>query len=287
MSAMKVFPAADLFPMLPDDELQQLAEDIKAHGLRDPIVIATIDGEEMLVDGRNRLAACKMAKVEPTTRHLNGEDPTDFVYSQNITRRHLVKGERAMLTAMMYPEALHGGARKKGSSSETKHENFSAARLSQARTVLRYLPETAKAVLTGKPLDEAYKEALAEKDSNESEGAKIERLKARSPDLAELVEANKLPLADAIAADEERAAQEKAAEENKRETLIRVSESTYRGIIAFANEEFTRSLIERLEDKKFRTAFLSRVRVVEGDPADFTEGAKALAKVMQSLTKGG
>ena len=139
---MKVFPAADLFPMLPPDELQQLAEDIKANGLNNPIVIATIDGEEMLVDGRNRLAACKIAKVEPATRHLNGEDPTDFVFSQNIARRHLVKGERAMLTAMMYPEAAK--LKRKGGSLETKDQNFSAARLSQARTVLAHTPEMTK-----------------------------------------------------------------------------------------------------------------------------------------------
>jgi hypothetical protein len=280
MNAMKVFPAADLFPMLRDDELQQLAADIKANGLNNPIVIATIDGEEMLVDGRNRLAACKIAAVEPTTRHLNGEDPTDFVFSQNITRRHLAKGERAMLTAMMYPAREKGGRGKKAK----LNLEFSTMLLSQARTVLRYLPETAKAVLAGKPLGEAYEQALAEKASNES--AKIERLKADAPDLAELVESDKLPVAEAIAVLDQREEQEKAAEENRRETLIRVSESTYRGIIAFASEEFTGSLIERLEDKKFRTAFMSRVRVVEGDPADFTEGAKALAKVMQSLTKG-
>jgi ParB-like chromosome segregation protein Spo0J len=280
---MKVFPAADLFPMLPDDELQQLAEDIKAHGLHEPIVVALIDGEEMLVAGRNRLAACKIAGVEPTVRRLNGEDPTAYVISENIYRRHMTKGQRAMAVAMIIPEPEKGGRGKKGSKSVGE---FSGEWLRQARTVRTYLPETAKAVLAGKPLTEAYKEALAVKASNESEGAKLERLKADAPDLAELVEADKLPVAEAIAVLDQREEQEKAAEENRRETLIRVSESTYRGIIAFASEEFTGSLIERLKDKKFRTAFMSRVRVIEGDPADFTEGATALAKVMQSLTKG-
>ena len=56
------------------------------------------------MDGRNRLAACKIAGVEPTTRHLNGEDPTAFVVSENIRRRHLVKGERAMMFALIYPQ---------------------------------------------------------------------------------------------------------------------------------------------------------------------------------------
>jgi hypothetical protein len=33
----------------------------------------------MLVDGRNRRAACKIAGVTPEVRQLNGEDPTAFV----------------------------------------------------------------------------------------------------------------------------------------------------------------------------------------------------------------
>ena len=153
---------------------------------REPGHVAVIDGEEMLVDGRNRLAACKIVGVEPTTRHLNGEDPTDFVFSQNITRRHLAKGERAILTAMMYPqpEKAHRGKKTENTGKLLENKTFSGAMLSQARTVLRYLPETAKAVLAGKPLGEAYEEALAVKASNESEGAKIERLKADAPDLA-------------------------------------------------------------------------------------------------------
>ena len=35
---MKVHPLADLFPMLPDDELDAMAASIKEHGLRHPIL---------------------------------------------------------------------------------------------------------------------------------------------------------------------------------------------------------------------------------------------------------
>ena len=34
-------------------------------------------------------AACKIAGVYPTTRELNGEDPTAFVLSANVHRRHM------------------------------------------------------------------------------------------------------------------------------------------------------------------------------------------------------
>jgi ParB-like chromosome segregation protein Spo0J len=49
-----VHPVANLFPMLPDDELQELADDIRANGLQHPIVL---DKDGVLIDGRNRWAA--------------------------------------------------------------------------------------------------------------------------------------------------------------------------------------------------------------------------------------
>jgi hypothetical protein len=45
---------------------------------------------------------------------LNGQDPTAFVLSANIHRRHLTKSQRAMATAMLYPEPEEGGKGKKG-----------------------------------------------------------------------------------------------------------------------------------------------------------------------------
>jgi hypothetical protein len=39
MKQLQLHPACKLFPQLPDDELQQLAEDIKANGLRNPVVL--------------------------------------------------------------------------------------------------------------------------------------------------------------------------------------------------------------------------------------------------------
>jgi hypothetical protein len=49
-----VHDAADLFPLLPPDELRALADDIKANGVRTQIVF---DDSGNLLDGRNRLDA--------------------------------------------------------------------------------------------------------------------------------------------------------------------------------------------------------------------------------------
>ena len=63
MSELAVHPATALFPMLADDELEELAASIKARGLRFPI-IRDKEGKT-LIDGRNRLVACEKAGVQP------------------------------------------------------------------------------------------------------------------------------------------------------------------------------------------------------------------------------
>lgn len=97
---MRVHPVADLFPMLPEDELGDLAEDIKTNGLQHPIVVK----DKVLIDGRNRLAACEMAGVEPHFEELNGSDPVAYILSANLARRHMTKGQRAMAAARVYTE---------------------------------------------------------------------------------------------------------------------------------------------------------------------------------------
>lgn len=47
----EIHPAAELFPLMGDDDIAALAADIKANGLRQPIVL---DGDGKLVDGRKR-----------------------------------------------------------------------------------------------------------------------------------------------------------------------------------------------------------------------------------------
>ena len=83
---LKVHPAADLFPLMSESELKELAEDIKQNGLQQPIVIAAIglvdDSREgmlpvqtgeykhLLLDGRNRMDALALLRWlgEPSGR---------------------------------------------------------------------------------------------------------------------------------------------------------------------------------------------------------------------------
>src|ERR1051325_2785553 len=95
----EIHPAANSFPMLPADELKRLAEDIKANGLQEPIVMFEnrADKRRYILDGRNRLAAMEMIQMHADPeRHITevrdiDVDPYSYVISKNIRRRHLTK----------------------------------------------------------------------------------------------------------------------------------------------------------------------------------------------------
>jgi hypothetical protein len=79
---------------------------VAANGLLHPIVI---DDQKQLIDGRNRLAACKIAQVEPRFEELNGRDPRAYIVSANLNRRNLTKGQQAMALALIYPDERGAG----------------------------------------------------------------------------------------------------------------------------------------------------------------------------------
>lgn len=87
--------AANIFPLMPDDELQKLADDIKANGgLRNPVII--LNDVDKVLDGRNRLLACKLAGVSPVFEPRSPKSigsPTAWVLSQNLHRRHLTSDQ--------------------------------------------------------------------------------------------------------------------------------------------------------------------------------------------------
>jgi N6-adenosine-specific RNA methylase IME4 len=91
-------PVADLFPLMADAEVADLAEDIREHGQREPIWVHR-DGR--VIDGRNRWRACQIAEREPVTRTYQGDDSglVAFVVSLNLKRRHLSESQRAMVAA--------------------------------------------------------------------------------------------------------------------------------------------------------------------------------------------
>ena len=93
MNTPEIHPIVYLLPPMPDIEYGQLVADIKAHGLREPIVLHP-DGR--VIDGRHRLRACLEAHRTPKYVTWDGSgNLADYVLSLNVRRRHLTASERA------------------------------------------------------------------------------------------------------------------------------------------------------------------------------------------------
>jgi len=112
-----VHAIASLFPMLSDEELDALAEDIKENGQREPIAITLSDLDDLdslvVIDGRNRYAACIRAGVTPWFDERYDVRPDQigpWIISTNIHRRHLEKGQRAAI-AVEYEKVYAGEAK--------------------------------------------------------------------------------------------------------------------------------------------------------------------------------
>lgn len=132
---LKVHPAAELFPLLPPDEVKALADDIQKNRMQTPIVLwrECSGASLLLLDGRNRLDAlalsgCLRPRRDRAPREKMGVymrcvqdrplqivdkdddcigdlktevggDPYDIVLSLNVHRRHLTAEQKRELIA--------------------------------------------------------------------------------------------------------------------------------------------------------------------------------------------
>ena len=249
--ALPVHPAADIFPMLSDEELDDLAADIKANGLLQPFVVAKVEGAWTLVDGRNRREACRRAGVRPgfeDVHDLNGTDPVGYIISANIHRRHMNKGQQAMAVAMIHPEPAKGG--------RGKNSNL-------------------KLGFSEMGLDAAYKQALAIKQAGEKQLERLGRLQRKAPDLHDRVKQRELSYdeAEAIFKDREGEAH------RKRDGLYQTFIKAVRAIDAVNGTGNLEELPALLEDVDYYADF----RAEAGDVKALIEQAESLEKAAQRL----
>lgn len=93
--ALEFHPLANVLPLMEGEPFAELVADIKANGLREPVMVF----EGKILDGRNRFRACQELGVSPDLEYLNGQDPVAFVLSMNVHRRHLNESQRAIVAA--------------------------------------------------------------------------------------------------------------------------------------------------------------------------------------------
>lgn len=98
--------AANIYPLMSEDEIDKLSTDIAQNGLNSPIVLIREDGTVKLLDGRNRALALKQLADDdledadftywvPSPYH----SPVSYAVSQNSQRRHLTKDQLTIVAA--------------------------------------------------------------------------------------------------------------------------------------------------------------------------------------------
>lgn len=208
-----VHPAAAVWPLLPDDELQALADDIAANGLLDPILL---DPDGLVIDGRNRLAACEMAGIEPNFVILGAnQDPVAVIVAHNSHRRHMTTGARAMATALtLAAGGLRENGRWKRGVIPGSGNKTTSNLMSEAGQILDHDEVLAAQVAHGEvAIDAAYKQVRDEQAEAERQRRQLATLADKAPDLAAKVEAGDIPLDEAVVLDAHRRREEIADEQ--------------------------------------------------------------------------
>jgi ParB-like nuclease domain len=91
-------PIAEIFPMMVGEAFDALVNDIRQYGQREPIIMLA----GVIIDGRNRLRACRQLGVEPRVIEWKGQgDVAQFIISANLHRRQLSTSQRAMVAAKL------------------------------------------------------------------------------------------------------------------------------------------------------------------------------------------
>lgn len=195
-----VHPYAEKFPMLPQSELAELAESIRANGLRQPIVV-TPDG--LILDGRNRFAACTEVGIEAARVIYEGDDLAEYVIDANSSRRHMSTGARAMATALvLVADGRRSNGRWVGWSRTSQDSGKSSGEreaLRQSGVVLDFAPDLAESVVSGDlALDAAFRRAEQRRDAERQRLEEQQRRDAEEADARAFIEENAPDLATRV-----------------------------------------------------------------------------------------
>lgn len=89
-----IHPAANLLPMMSQEDFENLKIDADQNGFIRPV---RIDKDGMVIDGRNRLAVSIAIEKDVPIERFTPSDPIQYVVSENLSRRHLTSQQKAVI----------------------------------------------------------------------------------------------------------------------------------------------------------------------------------------------
>lgn len=222
---MNNHPIADVWPVMDEVKLAELAEDIKKNGQLVPVWLY----EGKILDGRNRWAACKIAGVTPKTQEYTGDEPTAFAVALNDRRRHMNKGSLAAVAAELEPYFAADAKRRQRDSGGDKKSAI-------ARSVQEKIPEPIDA--TAKPTPQAREEAAKSVGVNDRYVSDAKKVKTEAPEVFERLKAGKITLQDAKREVKKRPTDDWREDERERRALVEDE-----GVTVVANAQTDKNLI--------------------------------------------
>jgi hypothetical protein len=183
-SNLLVHPYAAAFPMMDSPHLEELANEIKTQGQIQPIILS--DDRTTLIDGRNRLEACKRAGVNPQFESLsdfcertgtNYSSPIQLICALNLVRRQLSQTMRAKLAVLKREH------QQQEHSATLSSENERAAAANSDET--RDDPECSEATQASLQKPPTFKAVAEEHDVSPEQVKLTDRVRRERPDLFE------------------------------------------------------------------------------------------------------
>lgn len=220
---MKAHPIADVWPMMSEDKLAELADDVRKNGQLVPVWLY----EGKILDGRNRWAACKIAGVEPKTKEYTGDEPTAFAVSLNDRRRHMNKGSLAAVAAELEP-FFAADAKKR----QRQHGGTAPGK---PKSLQEKVPEVIEK--KGKPAPQAREQAAKSVGVNDRYVSDAKKVKEEAPEVFERLKAGKITLQDAKREVKKKPTDDWLPDEKERRDLVGL------GLAVVANAERDKNLI--------------------------------------------
>jgi hypothetical protein len=230
----EIHPAANLFPLMTEEEYEGLKQDIAENGQREDIVVWC----GKLIDGRNRLRACEELQRQPSIAELDeDQDPWKYVISHNLHRRHLTTTQRSAVAGKL-ATLKRGGDRKSDEFKVSKDTSIADA--AKLMNVSEVSVKRAKQVI-----EHGSKElvaAMERGDVSVSTGANLVASKVSKAEQARLVEQGDEAIRKKIAENVEKMRKDLIAQDRKEG-----SKHSHEVRLASSAMEFTTMAISQLQ----------------------------------------
>ena len=187
MPKLEFHAAAQQFPLLPEDRLEELAEDIKLRGQQEAIRL--LNGQ--IVDGRNRYLACLKVGIEPQFEMLpESVNPYAYAWSRNGERRDLTQDQRYLIWKSCSQcsgewDAIHQHIQER-------------ANQSRSETLKGYNQGAPTNCGQTSPRNRGSQELAVVSNTNRGAVERMERLQRERPDLAEQLKEGKITSSNAM-----------------------------------------------------------------------------------------